>query len=314
MMQADNIEKEGIDIMILGVDIGGTDIKFGVVDESYTIIEKLKIPTVKDEGAERIIQDIIKTALAFKERYPIQKIGIGTPGTVDYEKGICIRSANLPYKNTQMVAPIEAATGLSVSIANDASCAVCGELYAGSGRTYKNLVMVTLGTGVGGGIIIDNKPYFGSRGGAGEFGHLIIDRNGLPCRCGQTGCWEAYASVSALISQTEEAAKAHPASKLAELSRSGVSGRTVFEAKKAGCPVAEKVLDTYLDYLATGITSLIRIFQPEAVVLGGAVTNEGETLLAPLKEKVTLPAEVIISSLKNDAGLVGAAAMAASRQ
>jgi len=299
--------------MILGVDIGGTDIKFGVVDEAYNIIEKLKIPTIKDEGAERIVDDIIRTAKALQERYPIQTIGIGTPGTVDYEKGICIRSANLPYKNTQMVAPIEAATGLSVSLANDASCAVCGELYAGSGRTYKNLVMVTLGTGVGGGIIIEGKPYFGSRGGAGEFGHLIIDRTGLSCRCGQTGCWEAYASVSALIRQTEEGAKQHPESKLAELSRQGISGRTAFEAQKAGCSVAKAVIDTYLDYLATGITSLIRVFQPEAVVLGGAVTNEGEALLNPLKEKIKLPAEVVISSLKNDAGVVGAAAMAVNR-
>ncbi|MBE7040640.1 MAG: ROK family protein [Ruminococcaceae bacterium] len=299
--------------MILGVDIGGTNIKFGVVDEEYNIIEKLKIPTAKDGRAETIIEDIVAVIQNLRETFPIEKIGIGTPGTVDYEKGICVRSANLPYKNTPMVAMIEEVVKLPVFLANDATSAVCGELYAGSGQTYSNLIMVTLGTGVGGGIIIDKKPYYGSRGGAGEFGHIIIEQNGIPCRCGQKGCLEKYASITALIEQTEAAALANPQSLLAQMCREEVTGQTAFNAKKAGCPIASKVLDTYFSYIATGITSLVRVFQPEAVVLGGAVTNEGDTLLLPLKEKITLPVEVLISSLKNDAGIIGAAAMAVNR-
>lgn len=298
--------------MVLGVDIGGTFIKFGVVDDTYTIVEKRKIPTAIERGAEGIIADIIKVANDLKKSFPIDKIGIGTPGTVDYEKGICIRSANLPYQNTQMVAPIENATNLPTSLANDASCAVCGELYAGSGKTYDNLIMVTLGTGVGGGIIINGKPYFGSRGGAGEFGHIIIEKEGLPCRCGQKGCLEQYASVSALISQTKKAIEAHPKSVLAKMGEE-VNGRTAFAASEAGCPVAKQVLCDYFDYLATGIKSLTRVFQPGAVVLGGAVTNEGDALLSPIRERITLPVDIIISSLKNDAGVIGAAAMAVNR-
>lgn len=299
--------------MILGVDIGGTNIKFGVVDEEYNILEKLKIPTAKDGNAETIIEDIVSVIQNIRETFPIEKIGIGTPGTVDYEKGICVRSANLPYKNTPMVAMIEEAVNLPVFLANDATSAVCGELYAGSGRIYSNLIMVTLGTGVGGGIIIDGKPYYGSRGGAGEFGHIIIEQNGIPCRCGQKGCLEKYASITALIEQTEAAAIANPESLLAQMCQGEISGQTAFEAKKAGCPIAHQVLDAYFSYIATGITSLVRVFQPETVVLGGAVTNERDNLLLPLKEKITLPVEVLISSLKNDAGVIGAAAMAANR-
>lgn len=299
--------------MILGVDIGGTNIKFGVVDEEYNILEKLKIPTAKDGRAETIIENIVSVIQNIRETFPIEKIGIGTPGTVDYEKGICVRSANLPYNNTPMVAMVEEAVNLPVFLANDATSAVCGELYAGSGRIYSNLIMVTLGTGVGGGIIIDGKPYYGSRGGAGEFGHIIIEQNGIPCRCGQKGCLEKYASITALIEQTEAAAIANPESLLAQMCQGEISGQTAFEAKKEGCPIAHQVLDTYFSYIATGITSLVRVFQPEAVVLGGAVTNEGDNLLLPLKEKITLPVEVLISSLKNDAGVIGAAAMAANR-
>lgn len=299
--------------MILGVDIGGTNIKFGVVDSEYNIIEKMKIPTAKDGRAETIIEDIVDVIQNLRKTFPIEKIGIGTPGTVDYEKGICVRSANLPYNNTPMVAMIEEIVNLPVFLANDATSAVCGELYAGSGRVYSNLIMITLGTGVGGGIIIDGKPYYGSRGGAGEFGHIIIEKNGIPCRCGQKGCLEKYASITALIEQTKVAAEEHPESVLAKMCCGDITGQTAFDAKKDGCPVASQVLDDYFDYIATGITSLVRVFQPEAVVLGGAVTNEGNDLLLPLKEKISLPVEVLISSLKNDAGVIGAAAMAVNR-
>ena len=296
--------------MILGVDIGGTNIKFGVVDNDYNIIFKKSIKTNTEGGDLGIVADICDVCTEIKKEYEIEKIGVGTPGTVDFKNGICIRSANLPYNNTPIVSMIREKLNLPVYLANDASCAICGELYAGNGRKYDNLIMLTLGTGVGGGIIIDSKPFFGSRGGAGEFGHLIIETNGIECKCGQRGCLEKYASVSALISQTKEAAMENKDSLLAEMCREKVSGRTAFDAMKKGCPVAEKVVDKYIYYISVGITSLMRIFQPDAVVLGGAITNEGDFLLSPLKEKIALPGEIIISELKNDAGVIGAAAIA----
>lgn len=296
--------------MFLGIDIGGTAIKFGIVDENYNIIKKYSIPTEKDKGDIHLVNTIIQKAKEIYDELPFEKIGVGTPGTVDFKNGICVKGSNLPYNNTPIKEMIEKELKIKTVIANDASCAICGELYAGIGQKYNNIIMLTLGTGVGGGIIIDNKPYFGTRGGAGELGHIVIKSDGLECKCGQRGCLEQYASVTALIKMTEEAVIKNPNSKLSEIATEGVSGKTVFSAIKEGCSVAEKVLDEYLEYLSIGITSFIRIFQPDAIVLGGAITNEGDSLLNPLKKKVVLPADIIISKLKNDAGVIGAAAMA----
>jgi len=294
--------------VILGVDIGGTNIKFGVVNEQYELLETCLVSTEAEKGAEQMVSKIIETAKALQEKYSIEKIGIGTPGTVDYKTGVCVRAANLPYQNTPVAEMVEKALNLPVRLANDATCAVLGELYAGWGRKYRNLIMITLGTGVGGGIIIEGKPYYGANGGAGEFGHLIIEKEGIECRCGQKGCYEKYASVTALIRQTEEAVIKYPESLLAKRARDGVSGRTAFDAMREGCDVAVQVVDDYIEYIATGVKSLIRVFQPEAVVFGGAITNEQDYLLLPLKEKVHSSAELCISKLKNDAGVIGAAA------
>ena len=300
--------------MTLGIDIGGTNIKFGIVDEDSRILKKYSIETKTDKGDKELVCDIIEKAKEIQTEMPYRRIGVGTPGTVEYKTGVCIRAANLPYKNTPVKKILEEALGLQVQLVNDATAAIYGELCAGAGKQYKNFIMITLGTGVGGGIVVDGKPYLGSRGCAGEFGHLIIDFGGLPCRCGARGCLEQYASVTALIRQTQEAAEKNPNSILAHLSAEGITGRTVFEARKQGCLVAEHVLNSYSGYVATGITSLTRIFQPEAVVLGGAISNEGEQLLAPIREKVALPVELTVSALKNDAGLIGAACVAKETQ
>lgn len=296
--------------MILGIDIGGTNIKLGVVDEDYRIIKKYSIKTRTDGGDKALVSDIIEKAKEIKKEIPYEKIGIGTPGTVDYKAGVCIRSANLPYSNTPVKAMIEEAIGVPVFLANDATAAVCGELHAGEGRKYKNFIMITLGTGVGGGVVIDSKPYLGKSGGAGEFGHLIIEYDGLPCRCGAKGCLEQYASVTALINQTKKAAEDNPGSILAQMCEEEINGKIVFDAKDAGCSIAQGVIDKYSGYVAAGVTSLIRAFQPEAVVFGGAITMQEENLLKPIREKVKLPAEISISSLKNDAGIIGAASVA----
>lgn len=296
--------------MTLGIDIGGTNVKFGVIDDDYRILERRSIPTRTEASAAAIISDIIEVCLDLKKAFPYERIGIGTPGAVDSKHGICIKAANLPFRNTPIAGMIAEATGVPATLANDANCAVTGELYAGIGKQYANFIMVTLGTGVGGGIVINGQVYQGFRSGAGEIGHMVIDYAGLPCPCGQIGCWEQYASVNALIRQTKHAAVDAPNSLLASMCADSVTGRTVFEAAEKGCDVAKQVLDTYTNYILIGISSLDYIFQPEAIVLCGAVTNQGQTLLDPLHRKQTTPSKIFISDLKNDAGIIGAAAVA----
>lgn len=296
--------------MVLGIDIGGTNIKFGIVDENYQILAHRSIPTRKEAGGDVIVSDIIKVCLELKELFPYDKFGIGTPGVVDSEHGICVSAANLPFSNTALVPLVSAATGLKGTLANDANCAIWGELYAGSGKEYKNFLMITLGTGVGGGIVIDGQVYNGSRGGAGELGHMVIDYGGLPCPCGQVGCWEQYASVNALIEQTRFAAQSAPDSILASLCSEKITGRTAFDAAKMGCVVGQSVIETYTNYILIGLSSLDYIFQPDMIVLGGAVTNQGAALLEPLERKQTFSSKICISNLKNDAGVIGAAAVA----
>lgn len=296
--------------MILGIDIGGTNIKFGVVTDDYQVVKKYSIPTGADRGDLAIVADIIRQAKEIQEEYTFDCIGIGSPGDVDYEKGICVRAGNLPYNNTPIAAMVSEATGLPVYLANDATAAMYGEIYAGVGKQYPNMVMVTLGTGVGGGIAIDGKPYLGHNGRAGEVGHMIIKYDGLPCGCGQVGCYEQYASVTALIRITEEAAKAHPDSMLAKLTQCGTSGYSAFNAKEKGCPVGAAVVDQYAENIATGLKGLINIFQPDAIVFGGAISAQEENLLAPVREKVGVPVNLVISALQNDAGVIGAAVVA----
>ena len=296
--------------MILGIDIGGTNIKFGVVDEHYKIVGRYSIPTDADRTDKEIVADIIAKAKDIQTEYAFEAIGIGSPGDLDCKNGICIFAANLPYDNTPIAAMITEALGLPVYLANDATAAVYGELYAGVGKDYENMVMITLGTGVGGGIAIGGRPYLGHQGGAGEIGHMIIKYDGLPCPCGQTGCYEQYASVTALIRLTQEAIEANPDSLLAQLGAEEVTGRTAFDAKAQGCSVGAAVVDQYIEYIAIGVTGLERIFQPDAIVIGGAISNQEEALLTPLRQKVQLPINIFTSQLKNDAGVIGAAVVA----
>ena len=293
--------------MKIGVDIGGTEIKFGVVNDSFEVVAKMAVPTPRESG-EAIVSAIGETCLGLMEKYEADGIGIGTPGILDAKAGKVVYASNLPFSDIDIVSPIAEKTGLPVRLGNDASCAMLGELYAGYGKQYDDILMVTLGTGVGGGIIIGKKPYFGKSGSAGEFGHMAVEMDGESCGCGRKGCYERYASVSALISITEKAVRENPDSLLAEYAEKKISGRTAFDAMRAGCPVAAAVVDKYISNIAVGVESLIMIFQPEIIVFGGAISNEGEYLLAPLREKVSKGVVLACSELKNDAGFIGAAA------
>lgn len=296
--------------MILGIDIGGTGIKFGVVNDDYAIIKSCAIPTDAHRDVTAIIDDIIATAKALQSEYAFDRIGIGTPGDIDSENGVCKRAGNLPYDNTPVGQMVSDALGLPVYIANDATAALYGEIYAGAGKNYQNIIMLTLGTGVGGGIAIGGQPYLGSKGYGGELGHMVIKYDGLPCPCGLRGCLEQYASVTALKRQAKEAIAQHPDSLLAQLAGDHLNGLVIFAAKEQGCPVAAAVIDQYAQYIAIGIDSLENIFQPEAYIIGGAISNQEENLLAPIREKLDKPAVLLTSSLKNDAGIIGAAVIA----
>ena len=296
--------------MILGIDIGGTGIKFGVIADDYTIIDHCSIPTLSHRPVDEIVHDIIEKAKELQSVFSFDRVGVGTPGDIDSENGICNRAGNLPYNKTPLGPMISEALNLPVYIANDATAALFGELYAGAGAAYQNIIMLTLGTGVGGGIAIDGKPHMGSKGFGGELGHMVIKYDGLPCPCGQTGCFEQYASVTALVRQIKEAIAAHPSSLLAKICGDTPSARDVFTAKEQGCPVANAVLEQYTQYIAIGINSYEAIFQPEAFIIGGAISQQGENLLSLIREKMRKPNTLLTSRLKNDAGIIGAAIVA----
>lgn len=299
--------------LTLGIDIGGTNIKFGVVDQTYHIIKKWSIPTEVNEGDEHIVNNIIEKSKEIMKEFSYNKIGIGTPGLVDSCHGICVNAGNLPYNNTPIVAKLEKAVNVKVALANDATCAMLGEISAGVGRKYKNFIMLTLGTGIGGGICIDGKPYWGKNKMAGEFGHMTIQYNGSLCRCGRKGCYEQYASVSGLISQCKKAVENYPKSLLAQYASNNISGKTVFDAMLAGCDVASDVVNQYAKYIAIGIEDLNMIFAPEVIVIGGAISNQEDILLKPIKENIHDSINLCMSQLKNDAGIIGAAVIANQR-
>lgn len=308
-----------------GVDIGGTNIKIGLVDINGKIVADNSIKTRKENGYKGILEDIVEDIRSLCEKcgvdyHDIAGIGIGVPGVVDSRTGTVSYSANLGWRDVPIVHGMEVASGIRTEAANDANCAAWGEYKFGASRSMDNVILITLGTGVGSGIIIEGKLFDGVASAGGEAGHMIIVKDGKKCNCGLRGCWECYASATALIGQTEEAMEKHPESLLHEVAREngGVSGRTAFIAAGKGDKVAEEVVENYIDYLATGLINLGNVFHPNAIIIGGGVSNEGPALISPLEEKVNAgllanehnpKVRIIGASLGNKAGLIGAAAL-----
>lgn len=308
----------------IGVDLGGTNISVGVVDKDFNIIGRGAVKTNAPRPAEEIFADIAKAIeLAVDDAGitmdEISVIGVGTPGSVDKETGYIDYSNNLKFDKVPAREILESITHKPCYFANDASCAALGELYAGAGKGTKNLVAVTLGTGVGSGIVIDGKVFRGSNSAGGEIGHTVIVVNGEPCNCGRNGCWERYASATALISQTKVAMENNPDSKMwncAGGKLENVSGRTAFDAMRMDDEAAKQVVDNYIYYVAVGVINIINVYQPEVLCIGGGICNEGERLLAPIRKyceeerysKYAKKQTVICrAELGNDAGIIGAA-------
>lgn len=308
----------------IGVDLGGTNIAVGVVDEEYKIIGRGKVKTNAPRPAEEIFDDIAKAVFLAVEDAGITMddvkcIGVGTPGSVNKESGLIEFSNNLKFDNVPAKKMLEERTGKPCAFENDANAAALGEAYAGAGNGVKNLVAVTLGTGVGSGIILGGKVLGGINDAAGEMGHTVIVVNGEQCNCGRKGCWERYASATALISQTKAKMLECPDSKMwAECDGDieKVGGRTAFNAMYAGDKAAKEVVDQYIYYVSVGVTNIVNTFQPDVVCIGGGISNEGDNLLDPIRkyveeERYTKYAKkqtkICKAVLGNDAGIIGAA-------
>ena len=272
----------------IGIDLGGTNAAAGVVDKDGKILAKASTPTNAKQGTDAIIKAIVtaanealaKSGLTLDK---IEGIGIGTPGTLDVEKGIVEYAANLGFENTPLAKLVgEHFPGKPVYIENDANVAGLAEAVAGAAKGTTDSVIITLGTGVGGGIIIGGKIYSGFNGRGGEIGHIVIMMDGWPCSCGRRGCWEAYASVTGLIKLTKQEMEKDKDSIMWELAKEKVSGRTAFDAMRRGDKTAKYVVDTYLKYVATGIVDVINMLQPEVLSIGGGISKEGDTLLLPI--------------------------------
>ena len=291
----------------LGIDIGGTTVKLGVVDAQFRILEQTAIPTLANRPAEALIADIAAAAKPLIETYAPATVGIGSPGSVDPQAGVVLNAGNLPFRNLPLAACLQEVFGLPAQLENDANCALIAETVAGVCRGCRDALILTIGTGIGGAILIDGKIYHGHNFLAGELGHFVIQHGGRKCVCGMRGCFEQYASATALIRQTREAIEEAPESILAQLGTAGVDGRTVFAAVEKGCPVADRVLQNYLAYLAVGINSLTYIFQPQKIVLAGGVAKAGSVLTDRLQPFLIPYANVSLSSLTGNSGIIGAA-------
>lgn len=312
-------------MVTIGIDLGGTNIVAGVVYEQYRILASAKCKTHAERAAEAIVDDMAKVcreavSKAGLSMDDVAYIGIGAPGTCNAELGTIEYANNLPFDHLPLRAMMNERLGKPIYIENDANAAAWGEVKAGAAKGANSCVCVTLGTGVGGGIVIDGKIYGGFNAAGAEIGHTVIVKDGEPCTCGRHGCWEAYASATALIRQTREAMKAHPESLMWKTARKleDANGLTAFDAMRAGDAVGAGVVQTYIEYIAAGVVNMVNIFQPEIVCIGGGVSKEGETLLAPIRkileaERYSRYSEkqsvLCAAQLGNDAGVIGAACL-----
>ena len=306
----------------LAVDLGGTNIKAGLVDENGNILNRAQRPTGAERGYEEIAKDISLCALEAAETADvsldeIESVGIGSPGTIDNKKGIIVYANNINFRNTPLRAEMQKYINKTIYMGNDANCAALGE-YVMLKQDMDCFVFVTLGTGVGGGVIINGKLFTGFNGAGTELGHTTLFMGGKECTCGKKGCWERYAATTAVIDMTKEAVKENPNSYLASLCDGDiekVGGKTAFTAMENGDELGTKIVNQWIEYVAEGITNMVNIFQPEVLSIGGAISREGDRILKPIIKYVeenrysrdVEQTKIQIAKYGNDAGLIGAA-------
>lgn len=312
----------------IGIDLGGTNIAAAVVGEDFKIVKKKSVPTGAERDTRYIMDDMAELcrnvcAEAGITLADVEAIGIASPGVANHTDGIVEYTNNLDFKRFPICRELSERLGIdNIHVENDANAAAWGEAIAGAAKGTKNSVMITLGTGVGGGVIIDGKVFSGFNYAGAELGHTVIEVGGRQCTCGRRGCWEAYSSATALINMTKE--------KLSECEKSGretkmtdivaeqgkVSGRTAFDGMRAGDAAAKEVIDMYIRYLSCGLINMINIFQPEVLSIGGGISGEGQPLVDMMMGTIKKEqygsefvenCKVRIAELGNDAGIIGAA-------
>jgi len=315
----------------IGIDLGGTNIAVGVVDAEYRIVKKDSVPTGAHRPADEITADIAALCLRLVKEAgltmdQIEFAGMATPGTANRDSGVIEYANNIPFFMYPMCEKLSALLGgTKVLIENDANAAAKAEAMAGVARGAKYSVMITLGTGVGGGVVLDGEVYAGFNFAGAELGHIVIEKNGRPCTCGRRGCWEAYSSATGLIRMTREkleecraAGRATIMEEMIEGDLEKISGKTAFAAARRGDAAGQEVVDLYIDYLACGLANIINIFQPDVLSIGGGICREGDFLLKPLNERVFREVytkdrepktKLCVAALGNDAGIIGAAAL-----
>ncbi len=309
----------------IGVDLGGTNIAAGLVNQNGKILSKASVPTKREREYPEIIKDMAKLIIDLIQGQGLnisdfKSIGIGSPGVPDCKEGKIVYASNLKFRDVPLRDELRKYIDLPVYVNNDANIAAYAESVAGAAKGYKTSVTVTIGTGIGSGIIIDGKIFSGFNSAATELGHTVLKMDGELCNCGRKGCWEYYASATACIRQTRKAAEENPNSlinRLVEGDIEKIDAKTAFDAAKQGDETAISVVDKYIGYIGEGLANIVNSIQPEVIVIGGGVCKEGEFLLKPLRkfimENTFAPAyNIKIADLKaaemgNDAGIVGAA-------
>lgn len=312
----------------IGIDLGGTTMTAGLVNDSFEIVGKITWATQLPrpaEDLEKALADLCKRVAA-DNKVPfdqVEYVGIGTPGSVNFTTGVVGYNTNFNYYDWNLGPDMEKLLGCKVYVENDANAAAFGEYIAGGAKGYNDAVIVTLGTGIGSGIILGGKILRGFNFAAGEMGHTVIVKDGRLCNCGRRGCWERYASSRALTEDTKEAMRQNPENVMWKMVRDidHVNAKLAFDAMEAGDTLAKQVVDTWMEYVGCGVANVVNTFEPEVVCIGGGVSNQGETLLAPVRayvEKEThnittgKAPEIRACVLRNDAGVIGAAALSRS--
>lgn len=307
----------------IGVDIGGTTIKAGIIDDEFKILKKEAIKTSQNfnqamKSIYNLVDDLTRQ-LGLKIA-DFSSLGVGVPGYVIPYTGKLLFFNNIDWKDESMTEGLKKYFPMPIYFGNDADCAVIAEKYAGAAQGHRNVVMITLGTGVGGGIIIHDKLFTGGDGMGVELGHIPIVHDGVPCTCGLKGCLEAYASATALIRQTNEALKLHPESSMHEWinAHGDVTGQTAFDCAMSGDKTALNVIDKYISYLASATGGFINLFRPEVIIFGGGISNAGEFLIDRIRKllpKYTFAYDLIgappikLAASGSDAGIIGAACL-----
>lgn len=313
----------------IGVDLGGMSAKCAMLRDGK-LYDVSRYKTAKELSVEEIARNFVTLVLETVQKCGITMedvaaVGIGSPGIIDSERGVVVSWTNYGWENVSLSELVESQLNKPVFLTNDANAAALGEYEYGAGKNYNSTVMLTIGTGIGSGIIFDGKIFEGNQGAGSEFGHEVIKFGGERCSCGRRGCFERYASASALIRQTQRAMIVHPESELWRIcngNTENVNGKTAFDGMRLGDKTAKNVLSRYYQYLAAGITNVVNAFRPEAIILGGGISAERETITKPLqvivnREKMggnkTTPVQIVTATLGNDAGIYGAAEYARRR-